>query len=383
MNYTQDELLKTAKRLNNTRRSYLLVNPLQAKHIPVSPKTSLEMMRTLGKMLFGKYPSARLVIGFAETATAIGAGVSECFPDDCVYIHTTREDFKGSFVYFSEEHSHAVEQKLYSENLSEFISKTPQIIFIDDEISTGKTLINIVSQLKAEFPNSAGKEFVAASIINRVSEENEKRLSDAGIKTECLLKLPFGDYEKAVENIQVIPAETVVSEKPAEYETIDCSEKIPNARMGVKIGDYKREVRRISENILSFPTGADVLVLGTEECMYPAVILGEILEEKGVNVLCHSTTRSPIGINTAHDYPINSGYKLRSFYDSTRETFIYNLKPHDYAVVVTDSKTGFTDGLNDLCRALRQVGCKHIYLVKISDCRESPRYRIIRCAENG
>ena len=35
--YTAADTLRIAKRYNNPKRSYLLVNPLQAKHIPVSP----------------------------------------------------------------------------------------------------------------------------------------------------------------------------------------------------------------------------------------------------------------------------------------------------------------------------------------------------------
>ena len=91
MTYSQNDVLRIAKRVNNTKRSYLLVNRLQAKHIPVSPGRALEMMEQLGDLLAQKYPDTRLVIGFAETATAIGAAVASRFGDDCIYLHTTRE----------------------------------------------------------------------------------------------------------------------------------------------------------------------------------------------------------------------------------------------------------------------------------------------------
>ena len=76
--YTPENTLRIAKRFNNAKRTYLLVNPLQAKHIPVSPTASLEMMEALGRQLAEQYPAARLVIGFAETATAIGAARLKC-----------------------------------------------------------------------------------------------------------------------------------------------------------------------------------------------------------------------------------------------------------------------------------------------------------------
>ena len=84
--YTADNILRIAKRFNNQKRTYLLVNPLQAKHIPVSPKASLGMMKALGDMLANKYPDTKLVIGFAETATAIGAVVAASPPNAFIYI---------------------------------------------------------------------------------------------------------------------------------------------------------------------------------------------------------------------------------------------------------------------------------------------------------
>ena len=48
--YTEAELVRIAKRENNTRRKYLVVNRLQGKHIPVSPKEALQMFRSLAEL---------------------------------------------------------------------------------------------------------------------------------------------------------------------------------------------------------------------------------------------------------------------------------------------------------------------------------------------
>ena len=42
--YTQENTLRLAKRYRNAKRTYLLVNPLQAKHLPVRPGAALDMM---------------------------------------------------------------------------------------------------------------------------------------------------------------------------------------------------------------------------------------------------------------------------------------------------------------------------------------------------
>ncbi|MBQ1336460.1 MAG: phosphoribosyltransferase domain-containing protein, partial [Selenomonadaceae bacterium] len=104
--FTAEDLLRVAKRHNNRKRKYILVNPLQGKHVPVSPTLSLSMMRALGDKVAARYGDARLVIGFAETATAIGAVVANSVSEECVYLQTTREELphRGAHIDFLEEH---------------------------------------------------------------------------------------------------------------------------------------------------------------------------------------------------------------------------------------------------------------------------------------
>ncbi len=362
-------MLRIAKRLNNTKRAYLLVNPLQAKHIPIKPSAALDMMRALGEKLCQSYSDTRLIIGFAETATAIGAAAAECFGEDCVYIHTTRERVSSvkSWVSFLEEHSHAAEQNLCADNLTRYIDNTKRIIFIDDELSTGKTLINIVSNMREWYPAMRDKEIIAASIINRLSAENEARLESAGIRSEYLVKLPCEDYAEYVRDIEVSPAEPIESGKETEITRLAPAEFL-NPRAGVNFSEYKQFCRKTAigaaEKLAKeIPHGAKVLVLGTEECMYPALILGEVLEGKlGGDIYCHSTTRSPIGISHKEGYPIRSGVRLRSFYEENRVTFIYNLACYDAAVIVSDSLE-CAAGLDDLAAALAEYATGKIFFL--------------------
>lgn len=363
MEYTKNEILRLAKRHNNPKRAYLLVNPLQAKHIAVSPSAALDMMYALGKRLHEKYPEARLVIGFAETATAIAAAAAEQLPE-CRYIHTTREDTEADkWLYFSEEHSHASEQRLCADRLAEYAERTDTVILIDDEISTGKTLINIAERLRT-VRGFEGKRIVAASIISRVSEENLARLDAAGIISECLLKLPEEDYTGAVGKFEARGAEKIRGERKPD---MVCSIELSDPRIGVDISDYAADCREKSERLFEelraeLPQGGKLLVLGTEECMYPAIIFGKVLEDSGRygEVYSHSTTRSPIGICSDDDYPITEGYKIRSFYEEGRDTYIYNLADYDAAVVITDG--GNPEAAGDIAEALARHGCnKMIY----------------------
>ena len=267
--YTVKDTLRLAKRYNNTKRSYLLVNPLQAKHIPVSPTESLNMMNALGKKLSEKYPKTKLIVGFAETATAIGAAIAECFSSNCVYVHTTRESMPKviDWVCSAEEHSHATEQKLIGDYLGGWISATESVIFVDDEISTGKTLINLIDQVREKYPQLNKKQVVAASILNRVSAVNEKRLIDANIACEWLVKVPEEDYSAVVQNIPIRAAATVDSVAlDMTHQTLFC-ENLHDPRIGTYIGKYKHSCDEVAKTFLvqfahKIERDSSILVLG-------------------------------------------------------------------------------------------------------------------------
>lgn len=363
--FNANDVLRVAKRLNNKKRNYLLINPLQGKHLPVKPSVALEMMNALGKKVANSFPNAKFVIGFAETATAIGAVVAKNISDDCFYLQTTRENFSGKFIEFLEEHSHAPEQKIFTENFSELISHTNEIILVDDEISTGKTFLNIVRQLKIKFPALNDKKICAASIINRLSEENLTSLAAENISCVYLVKI---DKVLDMENIYAESACKIESSK----QNYTLHEKFftSDTRKGVNIGEYFNQCEELGKFIVKMlckeKISGEILILGTEEFMLPAIIAGNCLERANFSVLTHSTTRSPIGISDEKNYPINEGFKLKSLYNSARTTFIYNLKRYDVAIIVTNAEN-FSVGLEDLISALNFHGVNKIFCVVIKN----------------
>lgn len=373
--YTEADVLLLAKRWQNSKRSYLLVNPLQAKHCPSDPGRALAMMRSLGWQVAERYPQARLVIGFAETATAIGAAVADCLGPDCWYIQTTRENVLGdqSWLNFQEEHSHAVEQRLCGDRLAEAIEQSPQLVFVDDEFSTGQTLLNIVAQLRRHYPAAEGREIVAASIINRLQPANEQAWTAAGIKSEFLVRPQPLDYERLVADISVATAEELPSDavKP-DFKEIELPAPCLNPRLGLRIGDYQQNCRDKAAYLTAVLTerldfGAQLLVLGTEEFMYPALIAADCLACSGHfgGVRCHATTRSPIGVYAAAGYPVRNGNLLHSFYDQNRRTYIYNLEQYDAALLFSDTQNADAAQLAqaDLARVLSSWGCTQLFYV--------------------
>ena len=184
--YTEKEIVCIAKRDKNKKRSYLVVNRFQRKHIPVKPCLARKMFSALALELKCIYAGQRLLlIGFAETATAIGAAVATEL--DCYYIQTTREEIPHvDYLFFSESHSHATEQKIVKDDIDSIILQIDRIIFIEDEVTTGNTIWKIIRLIKNTYmPDIA---FSVASLINGMDATAMKQYHGAKISLHYLLK---------------------------------------------------------------------------------------------------------------------------------------------------------------------------------------------------
>ncbi len=172
MEHNWETIIAAAKRENNSRRSFVLVNRLQGKHVPASPSQAMEMFRQLADALKQRYPSEPcLAIGFAETATAIGLAVAQA----CQYasMTTTREPLPDvSYLFFSEAHSHATEQKLVQDDLDSITGQIKRIVFVEDEVTTGRTILQIVQLLRKQY-GADRFSFTAASLLNGMGETEQ------------------------------------------------------------------------------------------------------------------------------------------------------------------------------------------------------------------
>ena len=380
--YTEAELVRIAKRENNTRRKYLVVNRLQGKHIPVSPKEALQMFRSLAELIKEAYPSERLLMGgFAETATAIGAAVAiEC---QAAYMQTTREVIDGvDYLYFSESHSHATEQKLVKTDLDKIIGKTDRIVFIEDEVTTGNTILNIVRLIQKTYAQPVS--FAVASILNGMNEEALENYKNLKIPVHYLVKTAHDTYTEIAEQYQAdgtchictkpqekeVEQQKEVQQQIEMQQTKEAQQPIEvqeisgwiNARRLHTADTYKQACEQLWQEIQQkygytkytkeTETGRRILVLGTEEFMYPALYVGAKLEEAGYTVRMHATTRSPIAVSKEEKYPLHTRYELASLYDKNRTTFVYDLTEYEEVLVLTDAQKQETEGWESLQRAL-------------------------------
>lgn len=344
-----NEIIRIGRRYNNKKRSYLLVNTIQAKHIPAHPQ-DIKLGVTLGRKIRDEYPNAHFVIGFAETATAIATDVAwnvstpaeDVYDRQGIYINTTREDSvpESECICFKEEHSHAVNQKLYIKNFAEYLKYTEEVILIDDEISTGKTLFNIIQAMRTEIPELAERDFVVGSVINRLTPKRREFFEQHHIYFVSLYDVQWTDemLEKDFKNLFAPSEISDIPDNSPNFMRI----AVPDARYFIDIFDYIMtctDMADVIEENVDFSGCKDVLFLGTEECMYPSIQTADLLRQHfGFNAYCHSTTRSPVCISNEEGYPMQNGYKICSLYDVNRVNYIYNLRKYDMAIIISDAK---------------------------------------------
>lgn len=369
MSESIDEVISITMRDGNKKRPYLIMNKLQGKYIPIKAEKSLNMFNVLGEQcILEDYLSDVLVIGFAETATAIGAGVAlniqERYPNKSVmFMPTTREDYIGKKrIEFKEEHSHAVEQYLYCD--VDYLKLFDAIIFAEDEITTGNTIMNFVRQL-----NELGykpKRMVALSLLNCMDENELKRFEDNHIDVGYLIRTDrkgFSEYKTVYENFV--------------DSTEDCGDitlrlkhlysLIENPRMGVRIKNYDYACSNLKYSVNEYLEKMDnILCIGTEECIYPVMKLSEDLEKMGYSSKIQTSTRVPVCVhNSIGENPIKSKYAIGSFYGD-RITYLYNLKvdnvKYNKAIIVTDGTKYIS---KDFLNTLYTIGIQEVILIYI------------------
>lgn len=362
MIYQETNLVRIAQREQNEKRKYLVVNPLQGKHVPVSPKGAMQVMDALADLVRHAYPREKLLlVGFAETATAIGARLAVKL--EAGYMQTTREQIPGvDYLYFTESHSHATEQKLVKDDLDAKLDGFDRVVFVEDEVTTGNTILKIVEIMEKTYPEKV--HFSVASLLNGMGGEALKRYQEHGILLHYLVKTDHSTYTEQAEACR--GDGTYVPFHPQTEEAL--TEEIVlsgyrNSRRYVDGREYADACESLWKQIrekIHPERDRQYLVLGTEEFMYPALYVAARLERRGSFVRFHATTRSPIAVSTEETYPLHTRYELRSMYEQERRTFVYDLRAYDEVLIITDAAENASAGVNSLVHALKLAGNENI-----------------------
>ncbi|MBB2924748.1 phosphoribosyltransferase domain-containing protein [Cellulomonas cellasea] len=222
---TLPELVGLALR-RNPRRAHLLVSTVLGKHVPTDPRVVHASAELLGALaatriagsgdddattpawtaavdalapavagvpgaaatlrartdalvtdLRARHASAltgTVVLGYAETATALGHGVAEAL--GARYLHSTRRAVPGVALAggFEEQHSHATSHLLLPEDPA-FLAGPGPLVLVDDELSTGQTILNTITALHERYPRGR---YVVAALVDVRSDDDRARFAD-------------------------------------------------------------------------------------------------------------------------------------------------------------------------------------------------------------
>jgi hypothetical protein len=315
-----DDLFGVARRIN-PRRSALFVSKVLGKHIPLDPA----VCRAFGRRLGSAVGEAAHVIGFAETATALGHLVHEAVPGSD-YAHSTRvvEDNWPPALTFSEDHSHAVEHRIVHRDPS-WLDDGGTVLFVDDELTTGRTILNLIAAIQGRRPRS---EYHVAAYLDWRDESARASFESAGVTVTSLVagEATWVDDPVflSVENGHP-PASAAV---PVLRHDVDLG--AATARYGWDARDQAELDQRVPEvagKLAAARTGPRALVLGTEEFMYAPL---RVAEAMGDGVRYQSTTRSPIVAADVDGYPIRHKAAFPNPADPRLTSYVYNVAPDSY-----------------------------------------------------
>jgi hypothetical protein len=376
----------------NPKRAQLIVSTVLAKHIAAPPAavraaglllaalvhqalsgqraalsgdllTDPALGAEVDRLALGSFPGAPAVIGFCETATALGHTVADAFTD-AVYVHTTRrpDPSRPTLLGFDEEHSHAVAHHLQPP--AGFLDHGRPVVLVDDEISTGTTALNTIAELHALRPRDS---YVLAALLDMRPDEAraafDVRAAELGVRVQVValvdgtLTLPEDLLARADELQRELT-------DPPSAATLEVAFPVPqgNWPMDVPVGgrhgfaaaDRRPFAQAIGDLAAGLRLGnGPILVVGTEELMYAPIRLAHALEVLGSTVLVQSTTRSPVLPLDEPGYAVRRRLVFPSTDDPGRESYLYNVVPPTWSaaegysdiVVVTEGESADCVGL--------------------------------------
>lgn len=310
---------------DNSRRAHLIVSRILGKHIPVAPAEVLRGGALLGAAVRSVAdltdPGGALVIGFCETATGLGHAVAHEL--GASYLHSTRRPVPGVplRISFEEEHSHAVAHHLQP-SVSFPLDGPGPLVLVDDELTTGRTALNMIAALHAEHPRDVY--VVAALLDTRTATERDafaRRAAAMGVDVRVAsvlavaLDVPPDVLERAAAARERLPGPAAEpTGAPGTVRVHDDwwpQHRPVTARTGMTAEDTARLAEAaadVAERLAGvLEGGGSTLVVGTEELLHLPTLVADGLARRrpDLDVAFQSTTRSPVH---AADDP---GYALR------------------------------------------------------------------------
>lgn len=339
----------------NPRRAHLLVSAVLGKYVPTHPGSACRAGTTLGRRVAGclRHSDLRepgqppLVVGYAETATALGHLVADVL--GAPYLHSTRRAVPGGMVSaaFTEPHSHAPGHLLLPAH-PDMLGGDGPLVLVDDELSTGTTAANTIEAVHARYPRHR---YVVASLVDvrsvADSESMAARVAALGAHVEVVslargvVELPADMVSRSAQLVTAHARRT--PPPPARQPKARLFQLHPAWPTGLPDGGrhgftpvhrrlLEAVVADIAAEVATTVRGRRVLVLGCEEFMYVPLRVAQALQwclAPGSEVHYASTARSPVLAVDDSTYPIRTrlAFPAHDCGAGNGWRFVYNVAP--------------------------------------------------------
>ncbi|MGE6246103.1 phosphoribosyltransferase domain-containing protein [Psychrobacter proteolyticus] len=389
--YQLEDLLGFAQRIN-PKRAFLFVSKVLGRHIPVAPSTMREAFTDLADLVPNHLPQPILVIGMAETAVGLSAGVHQALQTrypQALLLNSTRHaqhdessDANGTdslLTTFCEDHSHASHHLIYQSKDSvtqEQLLTSKTLIMVDDEASTGNTCVNVVTALREagltqleqvhlttlvdwsldqekHHPQSDNKPARMADRLSGIEFHRHHLLSGAWQWTDAPNPEPI--TMPSVDTTAAGSQTLGDTGNWGRFPTLDSTEGFANY-----LSSFQAAFTRFDGNEIFDLTllPKRILVLGSNEFVWLPFLLAEWLETESnkLNGNIDSTvsfsalTRSPIALGGA----ITAMLSFSDNYGLGMTNFAYNVEPSNWDLIVLCIETS-ADSVDAMWRSLDNV----------------------------
>ncbi|WP_201566607.1 phosphoribosyltransferase domain-containing protein [Psychrobacter immobilis] len=376
--YQLEDLLGFAQRIN-PKRAFLFVSKVLGRHIPVAPSTMRHAFTDLANLVPDDLPEPILVIGMAETAVGLSAGVHQALQTrypNALLLNSTRhaqhndDNSETLLTTFSEDHSHASQHLIYQsadKAIQAQLLASKTLIMVDDEASTGNTCVNVVTALR----NAGLDQLEQVHLTTLVDWSLNQNQAQADVDDNISARLPNIDFHRHhllsgawqwadVPNPEPITMPSVDTTEAGSqplgntgnwgrFPTLDSTDGFNNylAKFQAAFTNFNEQAKF---NEVQLPER--ILVLGSNEFVWLPFLLAEWLEAKTQNATVNfsALTRSPIALGGA----ITTMLSFSDNYGLGMTNFAYNVEPSDWDVIVLCVETS-ADSVDDMWQGLDNV----------------------------
>lgn len=381
--YQLEDLLGFAQRIN-PKRAFLFVSKVLGRHIPVAPSTMRHAFTDLANLVPDDLPEPILVIGMAETAVGLSAGVHQALQTrypNALLLNSTRhaqhneDNTETLLTTFSEDHSHASQHLIYQsadKAIQAQLLASKTLIMVDDEASTGNTCVNVVTALRNagldqleqvhlttlvdwslnQNQSHANADDTIATRLSNIEFHRHHLLSGAWTWTDAPNPEPI--TMPSVDTTEAGSHTLGDTGNWGRFPTLDSTDGFDNylLKFQTAFNVFNQQAQSEKASFEKEQLPKRILVLGSNEFVWLPFLLAEWLETQTQNstVNFSALTRSPIALGGA----ITTMLSFSDNYGLGMTNFAYNVEPSDWDLIVLCVETS-ADSVDDMWQSLDNV----------------------------